>query len=81
MKYLGVMLVLPVIALAANVLIWEYDTLDVFYDSQVGLTINTPYWVEQTLTAAGHTYTTTQTLPGNLAPYDAVFVMLGWFRC
>ncbi|OGC41314.1 hypothetical protein A2Y85_07965 [candidate division WOR-3 bacterium RBG_13_43_14] len=81
MKYFCVLLILPVVALAANVLVWEYDSLDTFYDSQAGGTIDTPYWIQQTLTALGHAHTTTSTLPSNLAPYDAVFVLLGWFRC
>ena len=81
MRYMGVLLFIPMLAIAANVLIWEKDALDTFYDSQVGLTIDTPYWVEQTLSALGHTYTTVATLPTNLDPYDVVFVMLGWFRC
>jgi hypothetical protein len=76
---LGVLI--PVLGLAANVLIWEKDTLDIFYDGQIGATISTSYWVEQTLTQLGHAHATVTTLPSNLSSYDAVFVLLGWYRC
>jgi len=81
MKKIFLLFILPIFVFAANVLIWEKDSLDTFYDSQVGGTVDTPYWVQQTLTALGHTHATVNTLPSNLAPYDAVFVLLGWFRC
>lgn len=71
----------PILASAAHVLIWEYDSVDVFYDAQLGRTVDCPYWLQQTLTANGHTYATTNTLPTNLDPYNVVFVTLGWFRC
>ncbi len=71
----------PILLNAANVLIWEYDAADIFYDPQLGRSVDCPYWLEQSLTANGHTYTTTNTLPSDLSPYQVVFVTLGWFRC
>jgi len=75
-----VMLAFPVLASAAHVFIWNYDLLDVFYDSEAGTTINCAYWFEQIASSNGHTYETSQTLPTSLSGYDAVFVLLGWFR-
>jgi len=75
------LLLLPFSVHAYYALIWNYDGLDTFYDSQVGLTINCAYWLEQTLTANGHTYQTLTTLPANLDSYDVIFITLGWYRC
>jgi hypothetical protein len=72
---------LPLFVNAANVLIWEFDPLDVFYDNQISRSVDCPYWLEQTLGAGGHTYTTTNSLPADLSAYQVVFVTLGWFRC
>ncbi len=71
----------PVLAFAANVFIWNYDPADRFYETAIGDSVDCAYWVEQTLDAAGHTYVTGTTLPANLTGYDAVFALLGWFRC
>lgn len=81
MKYLSVLLILPAFMFAANVLVWEYDIYDRFYESDIGDSVSTIYWVEQTLSSLGHTVTTTTILPTNLDTYDVVFALLGWFRC
>lgn len=78
---LYLILLIPFLANGYHVFVWNFDTLDVFYDSQAGDTIDCAYWLEQTLTANGHTYVTGTSLPGNLGPYDVVFVTLGFFRC
>lgn len=81
-KYLVLaLLLIPFIAHAAHVYVWNYDPLDRFYEPAVGDSVDCTYWVEQTLAGDGHTYVTGTTLPANLNPYDAVFVLLGWFRC
>jgi len=71
----------PVLAVAANVFIWNYDPLDRFYDNTIGDSVDCSYWVEQTLDANGHTYTKGTLLPSDLSAYDAVFALLGWYRC
>ena len=71
----------PFLTFAANVFIWNYDPVDRFYETAISGSVDCAYWVEQTLDAAGHTYVTGTTLPANLAGYDAVFALLGWFRC
>lgn len=81
-KYLVVMvLLLPIVTHAAHVYIWNYDPLDRFYESAIGDSVDCSYWVKQTLTSGGHTYVIGTTLPTDIDPYDAVFVLLGWFRC
>jgi len=72
---------LPFIASGEHFFIWNYDPLDIFYDAQIGDSIDCSYWVEQTLTANGHTFIKETFLPTDLSAYDAVFVLLGWFRC
>lgn len=80
-KIFSFLLLVPITAVAANVLIWNFDPLDRFYDAEVGDSVNCAYWLEQTLAANGHTYNTDVDLPLNLSGYDAVFVTLGWYRC
>jgi hypothetical protein len=72
---------LPFMMNAHHVYIWNFDTEDTFYDPQISDTIDCTYWLEQTLTANGHTYITGISLPGDLSPYDVIFVTLGWYRC
>ena len=80
-KYFLILFAVPILAMAANVFIWNFDPLDRFYDGQLGDSIDAAYWLEQTLTANGHTSITATTLPSVLDSYEAVFVTLGWFRC
>lgn len=83
MRYLSIILLIPIVASAAHVLVWNYDPLDKFYDSEVSGSVDCSYWVKQTLTANGHTYDVRngKTLPSNLDPYDVVLGSTGWFRC
>jgi hypothetical protein len=78
---LSFVLLIPVFCSGYHVFVWNYDTLDVFYDAQVGDTIDCAYWIEQTLNQNGHTYVTATALPADLSLYDVVFVTLGFFRC
>ncbi len=68
-------------AQAATFFVWNYDPVDRFYDPQVGDSVDCAYRVRQVLTSQGHTVTVDTLLPGNLAGYDAVFCLLGWYRC
>ncbi|MBN2538222.1 hypothetical protein JXB37_08105 [candidate division WOR-3 bacterium] len=75
-------LLVPAAAPAANICAWNYDPLDTWYDSEIGQTINSAWWVEQVLEAQGHTvdvYNTT--FPTDISGYDAVFCLMGWYRC
>jgi hypothetical protein len=71
----------PILAVAANVFIWNYDPVDKFYEPAINDSVDCAYWVEQTLDAAGHTFVTGMLLPTDLSGYDAVFALLGWYRC
>jgi hypothetical protein len=75
-------LALPVALAAANICVWNYDLQDRFYDAEVGDSIDCAYHVAATLTGLGHTVTVfDEVLPEDLAPYDAVFCLMGWYRC
>lgn len=69
------------LCLASNVLIFNYDQVDLIYDAAVGDSIDTGYWVEQTLLALGDTVDSGTTLPTDLSSYDAVFMMMGMYTC
>ncbi|HIE06338.1 MAG TPA: hypothetical protein EYP58_06005 [bacterium (Candidatus Stahlbacteria)] len=84
MRYICIILLLtPVIVSAGHVLVWNFDPLDRFYDSEVGGSVDCSYWLKQTLTANGHTYQVWNDtlLPTNLDPYDVILGALGWYRC
>jgi len=69
-------------AQAANVLVWNYDSLDRWYDSDVDDSINSAYWVSRLLAEQGHNVTVAEkALPSSLLDYDAVFCLMGWYRC
>ncbi len=69
-------------ARAANVCVWNYDTLDRFFDSEVGDSIDCGYWVERTLVTQGHIVDLYQRyLPASISEYDIVFCLMGWYRC
>jgi len=82
-------IILPLIAIlsmpatlySAQALIWEYDTLDIFFESTIGESIGCPHSIEKALRQNDHTYETYSYLPLDLSPYDVVFVTLGWYRC
>ncbi len=72
----------PALLQAANVCVWNYDPLDRFYDAAVGESVDCAYHVEKTLTELGHTVTVSEsTLPASLDGFDAVFCLMGWYRC
>lgn len=83
MKKLAVLALclIPIMAVAANVFVWNYDPLDKFYETAVNDSVDCAYWVEQTLDNCGHTYVTDTLLPIDPSGYDVVFALLGWFRC
>ncbi len=79
---LALCLAVPAALQAYNVCVWNYDTLDRFYDPGVGDTVDCAYRVVQTLTDLGNTVTVSNTyLPTSLDSYDVVFCLMGWFRC
>ncbi len=69
------------LCLASNVLIYNYDQEDLIWDSAVGDSIDTGYWVEQTLLSLGDTVDSGTVIPSDLSSYDAVFVMMGMYTC
>lgn len=78
----AVAMLLPLVATAASVCVWNYDPLDRFYDPVVGDSVDCSYWVAQVLTEQGHAVEVhDQYLPGNIAGYDLVFCLMGWYRC
>lgn len=75
-------LLVPVASRAANICVWDYDTLDRWYDPDVGDSITSAYWVDLVLEEQGHTVSVfARDLPGDLLNYDAVFCLMGWYRC
>jgi hypothetical protein len=79
--FLSIVLLIPFLANAGHILIWNYDPFDRYFDAEYGDSVDCAYWLEQAVAANGHTYQTRTTLPGNLDSYDAVLVTLGWYRC
>jgi len=78
---LALIFLIPTLLYSANVLIWEYDTLDIFYDPVRAESVDCPHNIEKALIDNGHTYETYPYLPSDLTPYDVVFVTTGWYRC
>jgi hypothetical protein len=79
---LALCLVMPAAVQAANVCVWNYDTLDRFYDPAVGDSVNCAYHVDKALTDLGHTVTVSESvLPASLDGFDAIFCLMGWYRC
>lgn len=82
MKYLILSVLLCVAPVPAlNVCVWNYDTLDRFYDPVLNDSIDCSYWVEQNLVAQGHNVAVSTFLPDDISGFDAVFCLMGWFRC
>ncbi|OPX30689.1 MAG: hypothetical protein B1H09_04460 [Gemmatimonadaceae bacterium 4484_173] len=75
------LLMLSGLCLASNVYIFNYDQEDLIYDPVVGDSIDTGYWIEQTLLSLGDTVDSGATLPSDLSSYDAVFMMMGMYTC
>jgi hypothetical protein len=72
----------PALLQAANVCVWNYDQFDRFYDAAVGDSVDCAYHVERMLTDLGHSVTVSEsTLPASLDGFDAVFCLMGWYRC
>lgn len=76
-----IILLIPAFLYSAHILIWEYDTLDIFFDPMVGDSVSCPHWIQKALDDNGHTHETYPQMPSDLSPYDAIFVTTGWFRC
>jgi hypothetical protein len=60
-----------------DVLVWNNDNFSHYIDPETGIDRGCEYGLEQALQANGTFYTTVTSLPGNLSPYDIVFVELG----
>lgn len=79
---LALCVVMPAALQAANVCVWNYDSLDRFYDPAVGESVDCSYHVEKALTDLGHTVTVSDRyLPVSLDGFDVVFCLMGWYRC
>ncbi|MFO7676474.1 MAG: hypothetical protein R6X12_09190 [bacterium] len=75
-------LLLPLVAGAASICVWNYDPLDRFFDPAVGDSIDCSYWVERVLSEQGHSVEVHDSyLPGDITGYDLVFCLMGWYRC
>lgn len=67
---------------AANICIWNYDTLDRFFDPARAESVDCAVNVAAGLTALGHTVEVHDYyLPSDISGYDAVFCLMGWYRC
>jgi hypothetical protein len=74
------LLILPALALGANICVWNFDALDTFYDPSIGQTVDCSYSLRQNLMSLGHSVTVSTQLPADLSGYDLVFVTLGYTR-
>lgn len=73
---------LPVLGVAANICVWNYDPVDRFYDPARSDSVDCAYYVAQTLMAQGHAVQVSDIyLPTDISNYDLVFCLLGWPRC
>ena len=73
---------LPAAALAANVCVWNYDSLDRWFDPAAGESVDCAYNVQQALITQGHAVTVAQQfLPVDLSGYDVIMGLMGWYRC
>ena len=82
MKILSViLLIVSGLCLGSNVFIYNYDQIDLIWDPVVGDSIDTGYWVEQTLLSLGDNVDSGTDLPADLSSYDAVFMMMGMYTC
>jgi len=79
---LAMLALVPAIAGAASICVWNYDTLDRFFDPARAESVDCAANVAAGLTALGHTVTVSNTtLPTDISGYDAVFCLMGWYRC
>lgn len=66
---------------AARLCVWEYDSLDRFFDPVRGESVSCVTSVAADLAALGHSVDVFSQLPTDISPYDAVFCLMGWYRC
>jgi hypothetical protein len=76
----GVAALVPALAGAKQLFIWQYDTLDRYYEPETGDSVASSYGLEQALLALGHKVGARSSLPRDLVGYDAMFISLGWSR-
>ena len=82
MKILSVILLaVSALCLGSDVYIYNYDQVDLIWDPAVGDSIDTGYWVAQTLISLGDNVDSGTDLPADLSSYDAVFMMMGMYTC
>jgi hypothetical protein len=67
-------------ARAGQLLVWQYDSLDLCWDMAAKDSVPAARLLAQALTAAGRDVVVRSHLPKDLSSYDAVFVSLGWSR-
>lgn len=78
---LAALALVPALAGAANVCVWNYDTLDRFFDPVRAESVDCSVSVAAGLTALGHSVEVVTSLPTDISGYDAVFCLMGWYRC
>jgi hypothetical protein len=66
---------------AYNILVWDADLGDQYYDPDTQQLIGSEVNLVSALTNCGQSPQTVTTLPGDLTPYDMVFVCTGWYTC
>lgn len=78
---LAMLALVPALAGAASICVWNYDTLDRFFDPARAESVDCATNVAAGLQALGHTAEVHTSLPGDISGYDAVFCLMGWYRC
>ena len=80
-KLLLLLVTVSGLCFGSSAFIFNYDQIDLIYDPVVGDSIDTGYWVEQTLISLGDDVDSGTSLPTDLGQYDAVFMMMGMYTC
>lgn len=70
---------------AANILVWNFnpDNHDTFTDPEIGKKINCGYWLKESLTNNGYTFTYNDDtkLPADISSYDIIVTTIGYYVC
>jgi hypothetical protein len=80
--FLALLAAMTAFAGAANICVWNYDTLDRFFDPALAESVDCATNVASGLEALGHSVEVfDRYLPSDISGYDVVFCLMGWYRC
>jgi hypothetical protein len=69
------------LAQTQQILIWDHDkgADNMFYDPEGSGYVGCEYGIQRALSQNGVAATTLLYLPTDLSPYDAIFIVMGWY--